>query len=108
MALTRDFKDTVVEQCKDPEFRVALLLEAIETYLEGDIEVGSSMLRDYLNATQSFAGIADRMQIHEASLRRMVSANGNPTAKNLLMLFKLCFEQEGITPSIQPVGNVAA
>lgn len=107
MALTRDFKETVMEQCKDPQFRVALLLEAIETYLEGDVEVGSSLLRDYLNATQSFAAIADRMEIHEPSLRRMVSANGNPTAKNLLTLFKLCFEQEGISPSVQAINNAA-
>jgi DNA-binding phage protein len=107
MALTRDFKETVMEQCKDSQFRVALLLEAIETYLEGDVEVGSSLLRDYLNATQSFAVIADRMEVHEPSLRRMVSANGNPTAKNLLKLFRLCFEQEGITPSVQAMNNAA-
>jgi len=51
MVLTREFKNTVMELCKDPEYRKGLLLEALESYLEGDIVVGNSLLRDYLNTT---------------------------------------------------------
>jgi len=36
----------------DPEFRKALLQEGIECLLAGDIEVGKTVLRDYINATE--------------------------------------------------------
>jgi len=107
MALTRDFKDTVMELCKDPEYRKGLLLEAIESYMDGEIEVGHSLLRDYLNGTQAFAEVADRMQVHEPSLRRMISPTGNPTIKNLFAVFKFCQEREGIHSSDELFGHVA-
>jgi hypothetical protein len=50
--LTRDFKDTVRERARrDPEFREALLKEALELLRAGDLEVGQAILRDYLDAT---------------------------------------------------------
>ena len=107
MALTREFKDTVMELCKEPEYRKYLLLEALESYLEGDIVVGNSMLRDYLNGTQAFQEIAQEMQMQEAGLRRMVSPKGNATAKNLFRLFKLCQDREGIHSADELLGHVA-
>ena len=99
MALTREFKETVMEMCRDPEFRKGLLVEAIESYLDGDVELGNAILRDYLNATQSFGVVAEHMGLHEASLRRMLSPNGNATVKNFFKLFKACQEQEGVKSS---------
>ncbi|WP_372740214.1 hypothetical protein [Neptunomonas sp.] len=107
MALTREFKDTVMELCKDPAYRKALLLEALESYLEGDIVVGNSMLRDYLNGTQSFKEVAKKMPMAEPSLRRMLSAKGNATAKNIFLLFKLCQDREGIHSADEFLGQVA-
>ena len=51
MALTRDFKETVLArvQC-DPKFRKELLREAAELMLEGDIATAHSILRDFLIA----------------------------------------------------------
>ncbi|AUR82236.1 hypothetical protein NVP1022O_23 [Vibrio phage 1.022.O._10N.286.45.A10] len=49
MALTREFKETVTELCKDTEYRKALLVEALESYLEGDFPTGNALMRDYLN-----------------------------------------------------------
>lgn len=96
MALTREFKDTVMELCKDPEYRKGLLLEALESYLEGDITAGNSLLKNYLNGTQAFAEVARDLQMQEAGLRRMLSPTGNATAKNLFRLFKSCQNREGI------------
>lgn len=107
MALTREFKDTVMELCKDPEYRKGLLLEALESYLEGDIVVGNSLLRDYLNGTQAFGEVAKDLQMQEAGLRRMVSANGNATAKNLFRLFKVCQDREGIHSADEFLSYVA-
>lgn len=96
MALTREFKDTVMELCKDPEYRKSLLLEALESYLEGEIVVGNSMLRDYLNGTQAFGEVAKVLGMNESGVRRMVSPDGNATAKKLFGLFKACQAREGI------------
>ena len=107
MALTREFKDTVMELCKDPEYRKALLLEALESYLEGDVVVGNSLLKDYLNGTQAFEEVASTLQMQEAGLRRMVSANGNATAKKLFSLFKACLTREGIQSADEFLNRVA-
>ncbi len=55
MPLTRDFKVTVRERLqRDPSFREALLEEAVDCLLSGDIETGKSLLRDHVNATIGF------------------------------------------------------
>lgn len=107
MALTREFKDTVMEMCKDPDYRKGLLLEALESYLEGDVIVGNSLLRDYLNGTQAFSEIARTLDMQEPSLRRMLSPNGNATAKNLFRLFKACQDREGIQSADEFLSHVA-
>lgn len=101
MALTREFKETVMELCKAPDYRKGLLVEALESYLEGDVVVGNTLLRDYLNGTQAFSDVAEQMGMQEAGLRRMVSPKGNATAKKLFLLFKLCQEREGIASADQ-------
>lgn len=101
MALTREFKETVMTLCKDPEYRKGLLIEALESYLEGDVAVGNTLLKDYLNGTQSFGDMAKQMDMQEAGLRRMVSPKGNATAKKLFLLFKLCQHKEGIESAEQ-------
>ena len=52
MALTRDFKETVLARAqRDARFREALFTEAINAYLAGDTTVGKAVLRDSSNAT---------------------------------------------------------
>lgn len=70
MALTRDFRDTVMARVKkDPVFRGELISEATNALLEGDVETGKGLLRDYLNATESLSAIASELNIHEKSIR---------------------------------------
>ena len=55
MALTRDFKATVKARAeRDVAFREALLTEAVEQLIAGEVEVGKAVLRDYINATVGF------------------------------------------------------
>ena len=55
MALTRSFKETVQARvATDRSFREALLREAIDTMLTGDIDTGKAILRDYIDATVGF------------------------------------------------------
>ena len=99
MALTREFKETVMQLCQDPEYRRGLLLEALESYLEGEVAVGNALLRDYLNGTGSFIEVANELQMQESGLRRMISATGNATARNLFRLLRICQRREGIRSS---------
>lgn len=84
MALTRDFRDTVKARVTtDPAFRAALLTEAVELLLSGDVATGKIVLRDYINATVGFEGLAYEVGTPSKSLMRMFSAKGNPRADNL-------------------------
>jgi DNA-binding phage protein len=85
MALTRDFKQTVKARAeRDPVFREALLTEAAEQLLAGDLETGKAVLRDYINATVGFERLAKETGTPSKSLMRMLGPKGNPRASNLL------------------------
>jgi len=50
MAVTRDFKETIPARVKrDPRFRKALLKEAVENFLAGDVQTGQLIRRDFLS-----------------------------------------------------------
>ena len=52
MPLTYDFKQTIRARAqRDSAFLQALLRESVECILNGDLETGKSVLRDYVNAT---------------------------------------------------------
>jgi DNA-binding phage protein len=85
MALTREFKETVKARAeRDPAFRAALLTEAAEQLLAGDLAAGKAVLRDYINATVGFEKLAKATGTPSKSLMRMLGPKGNPRASNLL------------------------
>ena len=84
MALTREFKETVKARAeRDPKFRAALLAEAVEQLLAGQMAVGKAVLRDYINATIGFERLARETGTPVKSLMRMFGPRGNPRASNL-------------------------
>jgi DNA-binding phage protein len=84
MALTRDFKETILARVQaDPKFRDALLKEGIETMLAGDVDTGKSILRDYIKATVGFEQLGVETGSSPKSLIRMFGPTGNPQARNL-------------------------
>ena len=87
MALTKEFKETVkARAARDPAFREALLTEAVELLLAGDLETGKAVLRDYINATVGFERLARATGTPTKSLMRMLGPSGNPRASNLLAI----------------------
>ena len=61
MPLTHDFKETIRARAQtDSKFRQALLREAVESYLNGDLDAGKAVLRDYVNATVGFQALEER------------------------------------------------
>jgi DNA-binding phage protein len=88
MALTRDFKQTVIERVeRDPGFAKAMLDKAATLFLNGEPELARIILRDLVNATVGFEELAALTDKPSKSLHRMLSANGNPSMDNLAAIF---------------------
>jgi hypothetical protein len=97
MALTRDFKETVKARVqRDVAFRRELLREGMETMLNGDVETGKAVLRDYINATVGFVELAAVTHRSPKSLMRMLGPKGNPQAQNLFAIVSYLLDHEGI------------
>ena len=88
MVPTRDFKQTIVERVqRDPAFGKALLDEAATMFLNGEQDTARLILRDLVNATVGFEGLAVAVAKPSKSLHRMLSENGNPSMDNLAAIF---------------------
>ncbi len=83
MALTRDFKETIMARAqRDAKFREALFTESLNAYLAGDSATGKAILRDLINATIGFEGLAAEVNKPSKSLHRMLGDKGNPSTEN--------------------------
>ncbi len=101
MALTRDYKQTVLADIKrDPKFARALYAEAVNSLLEGETEVGLSIC-DLVHAGITFKQLAKQSGFGEKALHRMLSSRGNPTTKNLFAVTKIISEDLGIKPQLK-------
>lgn len=97
MALTRKFKDTVQKRAShDPEFRHALLVEAINELLAGDCNIAKSILRNYINATITFPVLAQELNKSSKSIHRMLGPNGNPRMDSIVGILKVLQTKESI------------
>lgn len=88
MALTREYRQTVIERAqRDPAFAQAMLDEAATVFLNGEPDTARAILRDLVNATIGFERLADAVGGNSKSLHRMLSAAGNPNMDNLAAIF---------------------
>ena len=109
MALTRDFKTTVAARVRrDAKFRRALLIEAVEAFLAEDLATGKALLRDYINATLTFEGLAKILDKDSKSLHRMLGPKGNPTAENIFAVIKALQDAEAVRLQVKAEKNKAA
>jgi DNA-binding phage protein len=60
-----------------------MLREAVDSLIGGELNVGKSILRDYVNATIGFEKLAKKVKIPPKSLMRMLGPSGNPQMSNL-------------------------
>ncbi len=87
MALTREYRETVIERLRaDREFTAALFSKAISAFVEGDRETTLSILRNLVHAPISFKTLSEQTGFDEKGLHRMLSSRGNPTTQNLSTL----------------------
>lgn len=97
MALSRSFRETVKARAEhDPEFRAALLGEAVEAFASGDPDAGKALLRDYINATVGFEGLAEAVSIDPKNLMRMFGPRGNPRLANLSAVLRELNRREAV------------
>ncbi len=102
MALTRDFKHTVVERVRrDPAFAKALFYEAVDAFLTGEPEIARVILRDLINATIGFETLAIETAKPSKSLHRMLTKTGNPSMDNLAAVFSVIQKSLGVRIKVQ-------
>ena len=103
MPITRKFRETVWARAQgDARFRAAMLSEAINGLLAGDLDTGKAMLRDYVNSTITFDGLAKATRIPTKSLQRMLGPRGNPTAESLFSIINALQKSENIKLTVKP------
>lgn len=97
MALTRDFKETIMKRAsRDEQYRKGLLAEAVNELLEGNLDVGKAMLRDYINATITFPTLAEKLNKSSKSIHRMLGPTGNPRMDSIIGILKILQDQEQV------------
>ena len=108
MPITRKFRETVWTRAQgDTRFRAAMLTEAINELLAGGIDTGKAMLRDYVNATLTFDGLAKETGKPSKSLQRMLGPRGNPTAESLFGVIKVLQAAERIQLAVKTTRRAA-
>jgi len=108
MPLTRSFRETVQARARrDVKFRRALLAEAMQALLDGDLEEGRAALRSCINATIGFEQLGARLGRSPKSLMRMFGPSGNPTAENLLGVISLLQAEAGVRLYVRAVADAA-
>jgi hypothetical protein len=63
--------------------------------ISGDLETGKSVLRKYINGTIGFIELGAELNRSPKVLMRMLSATGNPQAKNLFEIVAYLQKIEG-------------
>ena len=102
MALTRNYRQTIVERVeRDPEFAAALLDEAATLFLSDEPETARLILRDLVNATIGFEQLAEVTAKPSKSLHRMLSSGGNPSMDNLAAIFGAMRVNLGVDLKVQ-------
>jgi DNA-binding phage protein len=109
MALTRSFKESIQARLQaDAAFREAMLAEAVDALLAGEVDVGKSLIRDFINGTIGFEPLATATGTPAKSLMRMFSPAGNPSARKLFAVLSALQRHCGISLSAQHAVESAA
>lgn len=102
MPITKQFRKTILKRAEnDAEFRRHLLTEAVSELITGDLNAGKSILRDYINATITFEGLAKKINKSSKSIHRMLGPTGNPRAENILAIIKILQAHEHVTLQVR-------
>ena len=105
---TKKFSDTVrCDLQQNPEFRRALLSEAIAAMVAGDIQTGKVVLREYVNGTIGFPKLGAALGRSPKSLMRMLGPDGNPAARNLFEMVAYLQKFDGTVLEVHAISAAA-
>jgi DNA-binding phage protein len=108
MALTKSFRETVQARAdRDPAFLQAMLGEALQALIDGDMDGGRAALRSCINATTGFERLGEALGRSPKSLMRMFGPNGNPTTENLVAVIGALQAQIGVHLEVHAVARAA-
>jgi hypothetical protein len=80
----RSFNEIVQERAgHEPAFATALLEEAVQCMLAGELPTARTLIRDAIKGSLGYAELSRRTGTPEKSLVRMFGPAGNPTAANM-------------------------
>lgn len=97
-----DFKDIVHKRIqREPEFATDLFREAMQSFIDGEPEVGKLMLREFIIGTVGWKELARHLNKHDKSLMRMLSDKGNPQASNFFEIIQQLQKQSGLKLEIR-------
>jgi len=74
--------------------------------VNGEVEAGKALARDYINATIGFEALGERVGIPAKSLMRMFGESGNPQARNLFAVLEVLQKEAGIRLQVVPSGRL--
>jgi hypothetical protein len=94
MALTREFNEA--RAARDAAFRKRLLQKAVDCMLAGEVDIGKTVLRYYVNATIGFDALGAATHKSPKALMRMLGLRGNPQARNLFEIVVYLQKNEGL------------
>jgi DNA-binding phage protein len=102
-AITRRFDELVQKHvAEDGVLAGALLREAIDVMLAGDVDTGISLVSDYVKGTIGFEELGRAIGVQPKSLIRMFGSSGNPQARNLFKVLSYLQQRAGIELHVAP------
>ena len=94
---------TVASLRDRPEHRTAMLAEGIQCMLNGEIEVGRSLVQYCIEANMDYTGLADITGQPAENLTLIFSRGGNPKLQEFFDAIACIARREGIELAVSPV-----
>jgi len=92
---------------RDTGFAAALMEEALQSLLDGDVDIARSHLRDLIKGTLGYGELSALTGIPAKSLIRMFGPSGNPTLLNVATVLQVLQQCTGVTLKVSGVPAVS-
>jgi DNA-binding phage protein len=100
----RSFDEVVQARVgREEGFADALLQEAVQEMLAGELDVARSLIRDVIKGSIGYAELSRRTGTPEKSLVRMFGPRGNPTAANMFSVLAQLQRHSGVSLQVKSV-----
>ncbi|WP_341703639.1 hypothetical protein [Ferrovibrio sp.] len=100
MPTSRSFHEGVIERARsDPDFRRSLLRESVDAMLNGELEVGHRLVRDYIRAADYIDSMAEDMELDAdiSAVINLFDPDVNIGGSKLLQALMTMLQKEGLS-----------